>query len=184
MPYVILNIFPERLQPVDQKTVLTCHVVADPHVHSGYIQIEGATLYSIGWPLSVWVGGRSGWFKLVTPAAQFQGIFAEIGEAITLYYEILAVFEDFRDNVEEYVKAKSKKKRVKELTPLDLDTVLLKYAVAVGNGMFRAEAEAQCHKWAAFLINHLFKEEEYNWKGTFFYKWLIKKHPVRPDTTH
>ncbi|KAB5575820.1 hypothetical protein GE09DRAFT_605637 [Coniochaeta sp. 2T2.1] len=163
---------------VDAKSEELRRCLVDPRVHSGYIEIEGATLYSIGWgPLSVWVGGTSGWFELRTPSPQFEAIFAEIHEAITLYYELLTIFENSRDNMEEYQQVKGRKKRVKEPAPLDLDTVLLKYAVAVGNGIFRAEAEAQCHKWAAFLINHLSKEEEFPWKGTFFYKWLIEKHP-------
>jgi hypothetical protein len=50
--------------------------------------------------------------------------------------------------------------------------------VAVGDGMFRDEAEERCHKWAPFLINHFPKEDQFEWQGTFFYTWIIDKHPV------
>lgn len=52
------------------------------------------------------------------------------------------------------------------------------YALGVGDGMFREEAEELCHKWAPFLINHLPKEGGFNWEETDFYKWLIDAHPV------
>lgn len=43
--------------------------------------------------------------------------------------------------------------------------------------MYRHEAEERCHKWATFLINHFPKEKDFAWSGTFFYTWIIDKHP-------
>jgi hypothetical protein len=50
--------------------------------------------------------------------------------------------------------------------------------VSVGDGMFRDEAEERCHKWAPFMINHFPKETDIEWKGTFFYTWIIDEHPL------
>jgi hypothetical protein len=104
--------------------------VVDPDVHSGYIEIQGATMYSISYgPLAVWVGGRCGWFELVSPSLKFEEIYNQMREAVTLYYEILTVFESLEAELEEYRgTAKNKRKRIKAPS-VNLDEVLLK----VGN---------------------------------------------------
>lgn len=101
--------------------------VVNPNVYSGYVEIHGASLYSISYgPLAVWVGGRCGWFELVSPSPQFEQIFAQMREAVTLYYEILTVFESLEAELEEYrATPKNKRKRMRVPT-VNLDEVLLK----------------------------------------------------------
>ncbi|OIW29944.1 hypothetical protein CONLIGDRAFT_714399 [Coniochaeta ligniaria NRRL 30616] len=172
-PFVVRG----RLE-VDGKEKEQRKCLVNPDVNSGYIEIQGATMYSISYgPLAVWVGGGCGWFELVSPAPQFEEIYDQMREAVTLYYEILTVFESLEAELEEYrATEKNKKKRMRKPT-VNLDEVLLQYAVAVGDGMFRHEAEERCHKWAPFLINQFPKEGQFEWQGTFFYTWIIDKHP-------
>jgi len=107
--------------------VANCRKVLDPEVTSGYIEITNSTLYSISYgPLAVWVSGERGWFELVSPSPQFAEIHMQIREAVTLYYEILEVFEDLEDDLEDYHAApKQKRKRMQKPT-VSLDEVLLK----------------------------------------------------------
>lgn len=59
-------------------------------------------------------------------------------------------------------------------------TPRVQYAVAIGDGIYYREAEARCHKWARFLINHFPKEGGFDWSETLFHQWIIEKHPVWP----
>lgn len=100
--------------------------VVDHNVQSGYVEIQGATMYSISYgPVAVWVAGVCGWFE-ISPSPQFEETYNQMREAIGLYYEILEVFELHKAELKDYQKTeKSKKKRMREPT-VDLDEVLFK----------------------------------------------------------
>lgn len=49
--------------------------------------------------------------------------------------------------------------------------------MTLGDGIFRDEAEARCHKWAQFLIAHLSKELDIQCNDTLFALWMREKHP-------
>ena len=136
------------------------------------IEITGSAQYSFGdHPVCLWVSGASGWFE-IKPSRLFEPIYREIHEAVTLYY---GVFDAYNNHF-----AEGSKKKGRRPQP-SLDTVLLKYALKAGSGIFHEEAKALCHKWADFLIAHFPKEDACNgwsWDNTDFAKWLRDSHPV------
>lgn len=181
---------------------LTAATVVDPSIASEYIEIQNSTMYSISYgPLAVWVSGECGWFEIVSPSLKFAETYSQMREAVTLYYEIYQVFEDLEADLEGYYATPERERKRMQKPIVTLDEMLLKvenppislfhllaacktnnitskYAVAVGDGMLRDEAEERCHKWAPFLINHFPKDRTMKWKRTFFYSWIIDKHPV------
>ncbi|KAK3378515.1 hypothetical protein B0H63DRAFT_525738 [Podospora didyma] len=143
---------------------------------STYIEISNSSSYSIGYDsLTLWVSGAAGWFE-INPSPKYEAMFAEIREAITLYYEILNVYDAYSQAC-----AEKKKKKCKMASLLTLDELFFKYAVAVGDGVLRDEVEARCHKWAKFLIGHFPKEIDLNWEETLFFKWMHQSHPDLKD---
>jgi hypothetical protein len=101
--------------------------VLDPNVTSGYIEIPTSTSYSISWgPLAVWVSGERGWYEIGSPSPQFAQIYTQMREAITLYYELLEVFEDLNADLEDYYAAPKNKRKRMQIPTVSLDDVLLK----------------------------------------------------------
>ncbi|KAL1881150.1 hypothetical protein VTK73DRAFT_4597 [Phialemonium thermophilum] len=145
---------------------------------SAPIEIEASWLYSIGYdPVTLWVSGMAGWFEIV-PSPRYEVMYKEVREAIELYYAILLAYEAHADAVEEYAALpKARRKKSAPPRPLTLDRLFLKYAVAVGDGVYRHEVEERFHKWSKFLINHFPKEREFDWSGTLFHEWMIQEHP-------
>ncbi|KAL1838861.1 hypothetical protein VTJ49DRAFT_2114 [Mycothermus thermophilus] len=136
---------------------------------SAYIEIPNATTYSIGdLPATIWVAGDTGWFE-IRPSEEYKPIHDEALEATVLYFTAL-------DTTEEYYKALKAKKGHRPSVPT-MDQVLLKYAVRVGNGILREEAEALCHKWAEFLISHFTREKNFKWDPTPFAKQMREWYP-------
>ncbi|KAG7289621.1 hypothetical protein NEMBOFW57_005992 [Staphylotrichum longicolle] len=91
-------------------------------------------------------------------------------EAIAFYYCALEVHEQYNE-------ACRGKKKARRPSPPTFDDVYLRYAVRVGDGIVRHEAEALCNKWAPFLISHFDKEEELDWTDTPFAKSLRSSRP-------
>lgn len=100
-------------------------------------------------------------------------MYAQVREAITLYYGLFEAYEN-------YINTCGYKKKSNWPAPPTLDELFLKCAVKAGDGMLRDEVEALCHKWAGFLIAHFPKEAALAWDETAFAKWLRKSHPVCP----
>ncbi|KAL2268698.1 hypothetical protein VTJ83DRAFT_3544 [Remersonia thermophila] len=134
-----------------------------------YIEIPNATTYSIGdLPATIWVAGDTGWFE-IRPSDEYKPIHDDALEATILYFTAL-------DTTEAYYNA-LKARRGPRPTPPTLNEVLLKYAVRVGNGILRDEAEALCHKWAEFLISHFTREKNFNWDPAPFAKQMREWYP-------
>lgn len=147
------------------------HQVVRPTVRSAHIEIPFSDLYSIGdGPIALWVSGASGWFE-IQPSAKYQAMYDQAREAIAFYYCALVVHETYND-------ACRGKKKARRPNPPTLDDIYLKYAVRIGDGIVRHEAEALCNKWAPFLISHFDKEEDLDWTDTDFAKSLRNARPV------
>lgn len=128
-------------------------------------------MYSIGygpWPVA-WVGGRAGWFE-INPAQEYAQMFEDVCEGITLYYTLMDIYTEA---MESYIKTKQYK-----ALQMPIDTLLFKYAVALGDGVTLAEAKQRCQKHALFLLAHLPRESEFKWHLTSFHKWLNDDQPV------
>lgn len=137
-------------------------------MRAAHIEIPYSTRYSIGdGPVLLWVLGAAGWY-LIRPSAEYQEMFDEIRQAITLYYAAVEVYEEYE---EQNARRKGRKPR-----PPSAEAVFLKYAVKAGDGSVREEVEALYHRWAEFLIAHFIKEDELD--ATPFAKWLRDAHPV------
>lgn len=140
-------------------------------MRSAHIEISQSQRYSFGdGPLTLWVSGAAGWFE-IRPSLQYQAMFGQIREAVTLYYGVLDVYEAYNS-------ACGAKKKAKRPPPPTLDQIFFKYAVKAGDGIVRDEVEALCHKWAEFLLGHFPKEVGFNWDGVLFAKWLRESNPV------
>jgi hypothetical protein len=114
----------------------------------------------------------------------------EICEAITLYYEILHAFEEHEEALSNFAHAKAMRSgaktsrttrsgaKIPRAPTLTLDDILLRYAIAAGDGVYRPEAEERCHKWAYFLISRINNKSDFEWRKTWFFDWMITEHPV------
>ncbi|KAK3685557.1 hypothetical protein B0T22DRAFT_465976 [Podospora appendiculata] len=142
-----------------------------PGTKSAYIEISDIEKYSIGDPATCWVAGNAGWFEIV-PAPQYEGMYRQVTEAITLYYGVATVYENYQANCQE-----RQLKKKKPLAPPTLHEVLFKSAVNIGDGAVLAEFEKRCHKWAKFLISHFPIDKEMEWDGTAFATWIYHSHP-------
>lgn len=153
-----------EIDPVDHRGL-----VRNSHSKPVHIELSPTHSYSIGYePICIWASGGAGWFE-INPAPEYQAMYDDMSEAITLYYEVMKGYEAAK-------KARRGKKN-KAAGPVTLDEVLLKYAVAVGNGVFRSEVDELCDKHHQFLLAQFGKEPKFNWAATSFYHWLKKRHP-------
>lgn len=77
------------------------------------------------------MSGAAGWFEIV-PATNYEGVYCDIRQAITLYYEIMDICKAEETYVEEYANAsKGKKKKMKPPKSPSLDTLFLKVRVCI-----------------------------------------------------
>lgn len=167
----VSDVTPLRRSPSNSVLVLK------PSLSSAYIEIPSATTYSIGdRPATIWVAGETGWFE-IRPSEAYKPIHDEALEATTFYFTALETYEEYNKSI----RGRGKSNRQ---PPPSLDDVLLKYAVRMGNGILRDEAEALCRKWAEFLICHFNREKGLNWNPTPFAKQLREWYPVRSRCHH
>ncbi|KAK3359688.1 hypothetical protein B0T25DRAFT_588478 [Lasiosphaeria hispida] len=141
-----------------------------PNIKSASIEIKESTHYSMGYgDLALWVSGEAGWFE-IRPAPEYEAMYLEICEAITIYYEALDIY----DKYEKACAPKKSKKKSKKPPPQPptLDDIFIQYAIGAGDGVFQHEAEARYRKWAPFLVTHFPKEKDVNWEGTSFANWI------------
>ncbi|KAM7223428.1 hypothetical protein V8F06_001305 [Rhypophila decipiens] len=165
---------------IDEEDKDTVSKLVNRHQRTANIEITGSDRYSIGYaPTAFWVSGTAGWFE-INPSPEYAAMYKEVQEAITLYYSVIMVYEDYQELCEGLSeKNKKKKKTAPPLPPPPtLDDILFQYAITLGNGIFRDEAEARCHKWAQFLIGHFSKElENFACDKTLFARWMRESHP-------
>jgi len=137
---------------------------------AAHIEVPHSVTYSIGDPPTLWVAGAAGWYE-IRPSVEYQAVYDQVVEATALYYGAF-------DAYEKHNQANQGKKKSQRSRPPPLDQVLLNYAVKVGNGITRDEAEALCHKWAEFLIFKFTKEPALVWDTTPFAKKMRDWYPV------
>lgn len=175
----------------NRATTLT---VRNPSHRASYIEIPANTIYSVGygpWPV-VWAAGKAGWFE-INPAPEYEVTYEAVCEGITLYYELMSVYDRAKGRA-------SKTKRQKALQ-MPIEKLLFKvrpgsrsatnqaqancekYAVSIGDGVTLVEAKKRCQKHAPFLLAHFPRELEsdtpFNWSVTSFAKWMASENKVR-----
>ncbi|KAI1798952.1 hypothetical protein F4811DRAFT_546288 [Daldinia bambusicola] len=139
---------------------------------SPYIQLQDTVSFSIGLkedkpPMPVlWASGRAGWYEIV-PSDTYKDICNIMFQGISLHYAILDQYEAALE-----ILHKKKKNRNKTLSDvkLDLNYILIKYAVNVGDGTTSAEAKQRIKDQAIFLLSHFPKDTE-------FYRTLAQEYP-------
>ncbi|KXH59210.1 hypothetical protein CSAL01_08295 [Colletotrichum salicis] len=156
-----------------------------PSTKSALIETHECTRYAIGVSnngYGAWAGGAAGWYEIRPPSAAYKAIFDHTIEGVSVYYSIL-------DIIEEHAAAKTnekgpKKKKGKETdvttnasAAMTIETLLFKYAVAMGDGATLDEVEQRCDDHASFLISHFYEEPEFDWVPTLFFKWMTERHP-------
>lgn len=69
------------------------HIVIKPNTKTAYLEISKSERYSIGYdPIALWVSGAAGWYEIV-PSPEYEAMYAEIQEAIKLYYSVMESYE-------------------------------------------------------------------------------------------
>ncbi|KAI1466322.1 uncharacterized protein F4812DRAFT_433664 [Daldinia caldariorum] len=139
---------------------------------SPYIQLQDTVSFSIGLkedkpPMPVlWASGGAGWYEIV-PSDSYKDICNIMFQGISLHYAILDQYEAVLESLH-----RTKKNRNKTLrdVKLDLNHVLIKYAVNVGDGITSAEAKQRINDQAIFLLSHFPKDTE-------FYRMLAQECP-------
>lgn len=163
-----------KLEPVEDDDDEAHECFQRPYNRATWIEISRSERYSIGYdPNTLWVSGVSGWFEII-PSRKYETMYSQVMEAITLYYEIMGLYEEHK----RLLKKTDKKKR-KGVKPPPLDEIFFTYALTAGDGGVTVieEVEARCHKWAQFLLAHFPKESEIKWQDTEFAAWLQAAHP-------
>lgn len=96
--------------------------VIKPRTKSGYIEIATSHSYSVGlvddYPVA-WVSGEAGWFEITTPSSRYKANHDAILEAITLYYDVMMVYEGLKGS-------KSAQGRQKVFKRTDLNEIFYK----------------------------------------------------------
>ncbi|KAK1829642.1 hypothetical protein QBC39DRAFT_356086 [Podospora conica] len=167
-----------RLEVDDDDEENVLNALVNPKVRSAYIEITGSDKYSIGYdPSTLWVAGATGWFE-IRPAPQYEAMYLEILQAMVLFFEVQNIYMPYQEALNGLKGAK--KRALKKPAPPTLDEVFFGYAVGVGDGVTRDEAEARYIKWTHFLLSHFTKDEEVLWEGTPFAKWVKEQDAKKP----
>ncbi|KAK5656329.1 hypothetical protein OQA88_4709 [Cercophora sp. LCS_1] len=160
-----------KLEPVEKADPIYPQLVK-PSVRTANIEISKCVEFAIGYHgLVLWVAGESAWYE-VRPSPIYEAMFLEAAEAIALYYEAVDKQEEYEKKCGDFRKRK-KSSREKPPQAPTLEDFFLSYAIGVGDGVTRDEAEARYRKWAPFLATHLSKKEDgVTWEGTPFAQWI------------
>ncbi|KAI1074140.1 hypothetical protein F5B20DRAFT_564693 [Whalleya microplaca] len=137
-----------------------------------YIQIENTVSFSIGLkdeglPMPVlWASGEAGWYEIV-PSDRYKTTCDIMFQGISLHYAVLDQYEEALDKL--HKKKKNRSKTIQDVK-LDLDDVLFRYAVTVGDAITLPEAYQRCTDQAIFILSHFPK-------GTQFHDWIAGRLP-------
>ncbi|KAI8961549.1 hypothetical protein F5Y11DRAFT_223376 [Daldinia sp. FL1419] len=154
----------------DQERFLVNRQMKD---RSPYIQLQDTLSFSIGLkednpPMPVlWASGGAGWYEIV-PSDTYKDICNTMFQGISLHYAILDQYEAALEMLQR-AKKHYKQKTLSDVK-LDLNTVLIKYAVNVGDGITVAEAKERVKSQATFLLSHFPKD-------TQFHRQLASEYP-------
>ncbi|KAK7741027.1 hypothetical protein SLS53_005091 [Cytospora paraplurivora] len=153
------------------------HLLRNYSYRSAYVEIPISHSYSIGcgeegqdedpiWPVA-WASGEAGWYE-INPAPEYEAMYETVCEGITLYYTIFDTYHKEHNRL-----PKAKKHKAYQMS---IERLLLKYAVAIGDGVTLSEAQKRCEKHAPFLLGHFEKEPDITWNSTSFKKWMTVSH--------
>lgn len=144
-----------------------------PKCKSVHVQIPRCDTFSIGYgPLTLWAWSVGGWME-IKPTKGYREIYFQMFEAITLYWEVMAAYQD----IERKLGKKSRAKVDKALAKASLEDVFYYYARNAGDGVLLAEVEQRCDRHAIFLLDQFDQELDYDWTKTSFFHWMQKRHP-------
>ncbi|KAJ3561578.1 hypothetical protein NPX13_g8891 [Xylaria arbuscula] len=138
-----------------------------------WIQIEISRTFSVGTKddsLSapvVWASGEAGWFEIV-PAPCYQKMCDDMFKSVRLHYSLL---DQYEEALEKLRKSRKKKKPTFADVIIDLDELLFRYALRIGDGITLPEARKLLYANDVFLLSHFPKD-------TNLHKHLAEKHPL------
>ncbi|KZL87160.1 hypothetical protein CI238_07979 [Colletotrichum incanum] len=154
-----------------------------PSTRAALIETRDCTRYAIGVSdngYGVWAGGQAGWYEIRPPSAAYKAIYDHTIEGVSIYYTVLGIIEEHVEAEEAKQGKKGSKKKAKKMAAhdqLSIETLLFKYAVAVGDGATYDEVVERCDDHAHFLLSHFYEDAEIDWSPTVFFKWMTKRHP-------
>ncbi|EON98621.1 hypothetical protein UCRPA7_5840 [Phaeoacremonium minimum UCRPA7] len=151
-----------EIDPVDHRGL-----VRNSHSKPVHIELSPTHSYSIGYePICIWASGGAGWFE-INPAPEYQAMYDDMSEAITLYYEVMKGYEAAK-------KARRGKKN-KAAGPVTLDEVLLKSPIE-----FLLEF---CDEVEKDFGHGMAKIKPATIHSKLFYKCSIKDYKAAPEIT-
>ncbi|KAI0016054.1 hypothetical protein F4780DRAFT_761163 [Xylariomycetidae sp. FL0641] len=139
---------------------------------SPWIQIQNTVSFSIGLkedgvPIPIlWASGAAGWYEIV-PSDRYKATCDLMYQGVSLQFAVLDQFEDALARL--HAKKKNRHKTLSDVK-LDMDEVLFKYAVIVGDGVTLSEAYERVETQAVFLLSHFPK-------GTLFWNMVAQRSP-------
>ncbi|GJC81869.1 hypothetical protein ColLi_04707 [Colletotrichum liriopes] len=154
-----------------------------PSTRTALIETRDCTRYAIGVSnngYGVWAGGQAGWYEIRPPSAAYKAIYDHTIEGVSIYYTVLGIIEEHVEAEEAKQGKKGSKKKARKMAAHDLlsiETLLFKYAVAMGDGATYDEVIERCDDHAHFLLSHFYEDAEIDWSPTVFFKWMTKRHP-------
>ncbi|TLS27099.1 hypothetical protein PpBr36_05548 [Pyricularia pennisetigena] len=147
--------------------------LAIPRCKSVYVVIPKCSMFSMGYgPLTLWAWSVGGWME-IKPAKVYRETYFNMFEAITLYWEIMAAYQD----LEHKFRKKSKSAIRQALLNARLDEIFYQYAKNAGDGVILSEVEKRCDKHALFLLDQFDQQSDFDWDRTSFFHWMRKRHP-------
>ncbi|KAK1599567.1 uncharacterized protein LY79DRAFT_144608 [Colletotrichum navitas] len=154
-----------------------------PSTRTARIETRDCTRYAIGVNdngYGAWAGGQAGWYEIRPPSPAYRKIFDHTIEGVSMYYEILDIIEKHMEAQKSKQGKKEWKKKANKMAAhdqLSIETLLFRYAVAMGDGATYDEVVARCDDHAHFLLSHFYEDADMDWSPTVFFKWMTKRHP-------
>ncbi|KAK1992466.1 hypothetical protein LX36DRAFT_732451 [Colletotrichum falcatum] len=154
-----------------------------PSTRTALIETRECTRYAIGVSdngYGAWAGGQAGWYEIRPPSSAYKEIYNHTIEGVSMYYNILDIIEKHMEAQEAKQGKKEWKKKASRIAAheqLSIETLLFKYAVAMGDGATYDEVIARCDDHAHFLLSHFYEDADMDWSPTMFFKWMTKRHP-------
>ncbi|KAF6823891.1 defective in methylation-7 protein-like protein [Colletotrichum musicola] len=153
-----------------------------PNTKYALIETKQCLRYAIGendtGTYGAWALGAAGWYEIRPPSATYKPIYDRMVEGVSIYYTVMTAIEEHMAQEGKGKKGKGRKKKSGTHNELSIEEVLLKYAVAIGDGATYDEVIARCDNHAPFLISHFYEDSHaFDWPPTVFFKWLVERHP-------
>ncbi|KAK1966696.1 hypothetical protein LY78DRAFT_577862 [Colletotrichum sublineola] len=154
-----------------------------PSTRKALIETRDCTRYAIGASdngYGAWAGGQAGWYEIRPPSQAYKQIYDHTIEGVSMYYNILDIIEKHMEAQEAKLGKKEWKKKTNRMAAhdqLSIETLLFRYAVAMGDGSTYDEVIERCDDHAHFLLSHFYEDADMDWSSTVFFKWMTQRHP-------